>query len=224
MFARRSPLRDPADRSQALAVGALAVLLALAGCGSSSATTQTKSDPSVGSTAKQTTPAATTAASPSTTASTAEKVPTEDITVKSSPSLKPMPARYTCDGANISPTFSWSAVPHGIKEVDLFVLSALPVHGKYVVAWAVTGISPSTHRLSSTHLPAGTVVGRNSSGQARYSLCPAHGTTGQYVALLYALPRRVPVSTGFDVEALVEGKLTHIATSEGELFFSYARR
>jgi phosphatidylethanolamine-binding protein (PEBP) family uncharacterized protein len=210
--------------------GMLAAAAALAGCGSAdspsrSAGADTTATQATATTSAQTTAPAssTTSSTPSTASKTPEKLPTETITLKSSANLKPIPPRYTCDGSNISLPLSWSKVPRGTAEVDVFVLSALPVKGKFVVAWGVTGLSPRLHKLSSTHLPPGAVVGRNSFGQQRYSVCPPKGSTGQYAVLLYALPHKVAVKSGFDPETLVEYRLVHVAASQGELFFSYSR-
>jgi phosphatidylethanolamine-binding protein (PEBP) family uncharacterized protein len=188
--------------------------LCMAGCGSSDPAGSSAERPA---TANQQKPAPTTTAS-------SEKVPTADIEVKSPVRLKPIPARYTCDGADVSLPLSWSKVPPKTAEVDLFVLSALPINGKFVVAWAVAGINPHTHRLSSGRLPAGTVVGNNSSGQPRYSLCPPRGKEKQYAVLLFAVPRKIQVKRGFDAEALVEHTLVHLAAHEGETFLSYRRK
>jgi hypothetical protein len=67
-------------------------------------------------------------------------------------------------------------------------------------------------------LPKSAVLGRNSAGHDDYSLCPR---ASQYAVLLYALQRKLPVRQGFDPEALVEGKLVHLAEHEGETFISY---
>lgn len=88
----------------------------------------------------------------------------------------------------------------------------------------MAGLNPHLDRLTSTDLPSGTVVGRNSFGQSRYSLCPPRGSSGHYAILVYPLPHRVPVATGFDAETLIEHTLVHVAASEGELFLSYSRR
>jgi hypothetical protein len=139
-------------------------------------------------------------------------------------SLSQLPARYTCDGANVAPPLRWSKVPAGTKELDLFIVSALPINGKFVVAWAIAGLKPSVHSLTSRQLPVGVTTGNNSFGQARYSLCPASGNKSAYAILLYALPRKVPAKTGFDAEALLEGTLVHMASSQGETFISYRRK
>lgn len=153
-------------------------------------------------------------------AAVAEKAPQIDIRLTSSAPAGVLSARYTCDGSNVSPVFRWSGVPKGMRELDLFVLSTLPVHGKFDVAWAVAGINPRTTRISSAKLPRAVVIGRNSAGQDGYSLCPA---AKSYTALIYALPRKVSVSRGFQAEPLVNN-LVRIAGHEGSLFFAVSPR
>jgi hypothetical protein len=195
------------------------LMLALAGCGSSkqSVSTARSTQPST----SETQPAPSQTSSTASTAS--EHLPVEDITLKSAVKLKPFPARYTCDGANVPPPFTWTKMPAGTKEIALFVLSALPVNNKYIVAWGVSGLSPHLRGLRSGQLPSGAIVGNNSFGQARYSVCPRKGAKQQYAVLLYGIPRKVSVKQGFDVEQLVEHKLVHIASSQSEIFFTYTR-
>jgi phosphatidylethanolamine-binding protein (PEBP) family uncharacterized protein len=197
--------------------------LLLAGCGGASSTSHSASASTspANQGSAETKPAA---VQPTTTSAASEKVPVASIEVMSTVPFKPLPARYTCDGANISPPIEWTKVPSGTAEVDLFVVSALPINGRFVVSWALAGLKPSVRKLSAGHVPAGTIVGMNSFGHARYSFCPAKGSKGQYAILLYAVPHMVPVKSGFDAEALFEGKLVHIAPAEGEAYISYTRK
>ncbi len=141
----------------------------------------------------------------------------------SSVKLDPVSPHFTCDGANISPPVSWSHVPPTTAEIDLFLFNLAPVNGKLFANWAVAGLSPKLRGLSAGQLPAGAVLGRNSHGQVAYSLCPAKGPAVRYAFLMYALPKKIPVSTGFNAEALRE-KALHTAASAGLLGLSYKRR
>ncbi|HEV3072648.1 MAG TPA: YbhB/YbcL family Raf kinase inhibitor-like protein [Solirubrobacteraceae bacterium] len=131
-----------------------------------------------------------------------------------------MSAHYTCDGANVPPPISWSHVPPNTAEIDLFLFDLSPVHGKLFASWAVAGISPKLRGLSAGQLPAGAILGRNSHGQTGYSLCPPKGPAVRYAFLMYALPKKIPVSPGFDAEKLRE-KALHVAASAGLLGASY---
>lgn len=211
-------------RSTALG-SALIVTLALIGCGGSSSTTQSSSSSSTAASATPTSTTASASTTATTTSSTtsSEKVPTIDIQLASSVKLDPISAHYTCDGANISPPISWSHVPPNTQEIDLFLFNLAPVNGKLFANWAVAGISPKLHGLAAGQLPAGAVVGRNSRGQVAYSLCPAKGPAVRYAFLMYALPKKIPVQTGFVAEKLRETAL-HQAESAGLLGLSYKRK
>lgn len=137
--------------------------------------------------------------------------------------LSPIAARYTCDGADISPQLHWSGVPADTKEIELYLFNFLPVHGKLVASWAVAGLSPRLHGLPTGSLPPGAILGRNSNGHIGYSLCPARGKEVRLAFLMYALPEKVPVKAGFDAEAL-RAKSLHIAKSAGLLGVGYKRR
>jgi phosphatidylethanolamine-binding protein (PEBP) family uncharacterized protein len=213
-------------RSTAIAGALMAALaLILSGCGGSSSSTQSSSSSTTAASATPTSSTAseTTTASTTSSTTTSEKVPTIDIQLASSVKLDPISAHYTCDGANISPPISWSHVPSNTAEIDLFLFNLAPVHGKLFANWAVAGLSPKLRGLSAGQLPAGAILGRNSHGQVAYSLCPAKGPAVRYAFLLYALPRKIPVSTGFDAEKLRE-KALHEAESAGLLGLSYKRQ
>jgi hypothetical protein len=207
-------------RSPAAVGGALIAALALAGCGGSGSKSQSSSTTPAASATQTSSTASTTTTSTSTT--TSEKVPTIDIQLASSVKLDPMPARYTCDGANVSLPVTWSHVPSNTAEIDLFLFNLAPVHGKLYADWAVAGLSPKLRGLSAGQLPAGAILGRDSSGQVGYSICPAKGPAVRYAFLLYALPKKIPVTPGFNAEALRE-KALHEAESAGLLGASYKR-
>jgi phosphatidylethanolamine-binding protein (PEBP) family uncharacterized protein len=207
-------LRDQAAKAALLGTTLLALVLTACG-GTRAQATKSSTAPRAVAAAS-----ATTAADPPTTsvARSAEKVPNIDISVTSPVRVTPISARYTCHGANVPPPLHWSRIPRGTAELDVFILSTLPVHDKFNVAWAVTGLSPRSSGVTSGRLPAQAIVGRNSAGRDGYSLCPLGiAASGAYTVLLYALPHKVPVKPGFDAETLVEGRLVHTVEHEGQL-------
>src|ERR1041385_805791 len=190
----------------------LAASVGLAGCGggnsSSDSSLAGSTRPAHISTAAP--PSATDASTRTATKAQEEKVPTIDVELASSVPLEPISSHYTCDGSNVPPPLHWSKPPAGTVEQDLFVFSLNPAkNGKPTTVWAVAGLKPSVRRISS-RLPSSAVVGSNSFGQARYSLCPPKGEKETYGVLLYALNRHIPVKRGFDADSLVEEKLVHI--------------
>jgi phosphatidylethanolamine-binding protein (PEBP) family uncharacterized protein len=201
--------------SRQLAVGALAAMLALSGCGSS------------GSGSHPTTSATSATASPSATSAAAERsqksliklaIPAIAGTGEGHP---PIPVRYTCDGANISPALHWGGVPAGTQELVLLVahLSKAEFH----FDWSVVGLKPTLSGLAAGGLPPGAAVGRNSHGQTAYSVCPTQGVTQSYGVILLAMPRRVDLHSGFQAKQLAN-RGDREAIGEGQFGFSYKRR
>lgn len=109
-----------------------------------------------------------------------------------------IPAKYTCDGAGVSPPLSWQKVPAHAAELVLFVIddSANGVNGG--VRWIVGGIDPASGGVTAGAVPRGGIVGTNTAGKAAYSpICPAKGHTDTVELVLYALKRQIKLSPGF---------------------------
>jgi phosphatidylethanolamine-binding protein (PEBP) family uncharacterized protein len=146
----------------------------------------------------------------------------------SSPAFRtndPIPVRYTCDGADLSPPLSWKGVPPGTTELALFVADPEETArgGGPSTFWAVTGLRTTLHGLAAGRLPAGAIVGRNSLGQRRYSICPAKGRTHNYLIALYTLPHPIPVKPGFAADPF-QKIVARKGEYEGAMGFSYTRR
>lgn len=134
-----------------------------------------------------------------------------------------IPRSYTCDGANTSPPLKWRGIPAGTAELALFVMNLQPVNGKLYFDWAVAGIDPASAGLEAGRLPKGAVVGRNSSGHTGYSICPAEGGAETYALALYALPKRLSPSGGFDPLAL-RARAMKLSRRAGLMAASYRRQ
>lgn len=202
----------------AAACGTLVLGLAVTGCGSSSSTP---------SSSTQSTPAASSPQT-STSAPTGQEQAPKVIRV-SSPVFKgatPISARYTCDGADTSPPVQWSGIPPGTAELVLFIINinSLPGNGGPLIYWAVADLNPALQGISAGSLPSGAVVGRNSLGQSRYTICPTKSDGMQhYVVALFALKHALPTAAGFSAKALYKAAET-ADKSKGLTLFSYQRR
>ena len=178
---------QPTGLERRLLLGALCAGIALAGCGASrSATTTSHSEHAH---------------------TASERVPTVSIIVSTPTVLREkesyIPRRYTCDGANDSLPVRWSHIPPATADIAVFVVNLQPVHGRTFFDWALAGLSPTSHGVYSGRLPPGAVVGRNSYGNAGYSICPAKGTREEsYVVRVVALPHPLAASPGFNAEAV----------------------
>lgn len=133
----------------------------------------------------------------------------------------PLSARYTCDGTSTSPALHWQGVPEGTAELVLFAMNIQPVEGKLFFNWAVGGISPTLDEIKAGQLPKGAVVGRNSFGKIDYELCP-EGSAETYLFALFALPKKLSPSRGFDPLTLRK-EVAGTSGNVGLLAVSYTR-
>jgi phosphatidylethanolamine-binding protein (PEBP) family uncharacterized protein len=146
--------------------------------------------------------------------------------VLSSAAFKPggaIPARYTCDGAGLSPPLRWRNVPPGTAE---FLLLAIDLNGGRTdaVQWAVGGLGPGLRGIRIGRLPAGAVVGRNSAGKVGWGgICGARGRVHHVAFLFYALNRKLGLKAGFD-PATVRSELKDATLARGLAVATYERR
>lgn len=116
----------------------------------------------------------------------------------SSPAFEPggsIPARYTCDGADLSPALSWSGVPAGARSLALVVYdpdAPDPQAPRMTwIHWVLYDLPPDSGGLPEAvapeALPAGTREGLNDWKRTGYGgPCPPIGRH-RYFFKLYAL-------------------------------------
>jgi phosphatidylethanolamine-binding protein (PEBP) family uncharacterized protein len=220
---------------------ALAAAALLAGCGGSSSSS-TNSAASVSATSTQaststlSSSSAATSTSPSkttTSASSSQSTTTSGSSSAAKPALAAftlsspafprggkIPTRYTCAGANESPPLQWQKPPAGTAQLFLFALD-LAGGQSGAIRWAVGGISPSTRSFPAGHVPAGAIVGHNSTGSLGYAgVCPPAGKQHSVVFLLYALRNKLNLTSGFDPR-VVQGQLKGNTAGAGLMFGTY---
>jgi phosphatidylethanolamine-binding protein (PEBP) family uncharacterized protein len=133
-----------------------------------------------------------------------------------------IPTRYGCGGENESPALKWSDLPPEAAELVLLVLNSVPVDEALFFNYAVAGIDPSLSEVKAGEVPAGAVVGKNSSGTEDYSLCPPKGKSSEtYVFMLYAIPKALDPEPGFDPLKVREAVLAE-AGNVGYMVAPYA--
>lgn len=112
-----------------------------------------------------------------------------------------IPAIFTCDGKDISPPMEWGAVPSDTVGLALFVVGFTPQGTPNVyranVDWAVSGLSPSLHKIAAGQLPHEAFVGLAADHKRNYSVCPKHGVKERYQFELYGLPAGLSLSREF---------------------------
>jgi Raf kinase inhibitor-like YbhB/YbcL family protein len=107
---------------------------------------------------------------------------------------RPIPARFTCDGQDVSPALSWTAPPAGTVELALVVTDD---DAGGFVHWALAGIAPSAGGIAEDGTLPGSIEGATSFGETGWGgPCPPSGTH-TYRFTLYALSQQAEVADGF---------------------------
>jgi Raf kinase inhibitor-like YbhB/YbcL family protein len=107
-----------------------------------------------------------------------------------------VPARFTCDGADVAPPLAWDGVPEKAGAVALVVDDPDAPRGTFT-HWVVLDIPVDVTANDEADVPEGGVEAQNSAGRASYfGPCPPSGTH-RYRFTVYAL--RSPTGLGADV-------------------------
>jgi phosphatidylethanolamine-binding protein (PEBP) family uncharacterized protein len=109
-----------------------------------------------------------------------------------------IPSEYTCAGKGISPPLEWQSVPKGAAALVLFVIDDSSSNTEGGQRWIVANINPSSKGVAAGQTPEGGIVGTNTAGKAEYSpICPATGKSDTVEFVMYALSKKINVSSGF---------------------------
>lgn len=137
-----------------------------------------------------------------------------------------IPAKYTCDGDNVSPPLAWSGVPESAKTLALVADDPDAPRGTWV-HWVVYQI-PATEKGLPENVPAretldgGARQGRNDFKNTGYGgPCPPSGTH-RYFFKLYALDASLDLAPGATTDQLL-GLIEGHAVAEGQLMGRYKR-
>ncbi len=135
-----------------------------------------------------------------------------------------IPSRYTCDGEDISPPFSWNADLPKIAAYALIVDDPDAPMGTWVhwVAWNIPNPSLAEGIPARTKLEDGTRQGRNSWNKTGYGgPCPPSGEH-RYFFKVHALDTLLDLSEATDAAALSKAMKGHVL-AQGEIVGRYAR-
>ncbi|MDD5326450.1 MAG: YbhB/YbcL family Raf kinase inhibitor-like protein [Phycisphaerae bacterium] len=137
-----------------------------------------------------------------------------------------IPAKYTCDGLEISPPLQWDGVPDGTKSIAL--ISDDPDARKETwVHWVLFNMPADTRELeenipSDKTLANGARQGINDSRGIGYgSPCPPTGTH-RYYFKIYALDTKLDLAAGVKKSDLLKAMEGHIL-GQGQLMGRYKR-
>ena len=133
-----------------------------------------------------------------------------------------IPAKYTCDGADISPPLKIENIPAGTKSLVLIVDDPDAPAGTWV-HWVVWNIDPSTREIKEDSVPQSASQGMTDFRRQAYGgPCPPSGTH-RYFFKLYALDSLLtpgPRATKTAVENAMKGRIL----AQAELVGLYARK
>lgn len=142
-----------------------------------------------------------------------------------SPAFAPgeaIPARHTCSGADVQPDLVWTAPPPGTQSLAL-IMDDPDAPGGTWVHWVLFNLPPQARTLTASEaLPAGSVSGKNSWGNAGYGgPCPPFGTHHYYFKL-YALDVTPDLAVGATKAELLAKMEGHVL-AKAELMGTYAK-
>jgi len=138
-----------------------------------------------------------------------------------------IPAKYTCDGADISPPLQWEAVPEGTKSIALICDDPDAPMGTFV-HWVIFGLPAEERELaenipSDETLPSGAKQGVSDFGRIGYGgPCPPSGTH-RYFFKIYALDTEIALAAGASKRELLGAMEGHIL-GQGQLIGKYKRQ
>ena len=126
-----------------------------------------------------------------------------------------IPAKYTCDGANVSPALAWNEPPAATQSFAL-VVDDPDAPTKTVIHWLIYDLPPATRALpegipTKPKLPDGSRQGKNVAGKIGYTgPCPQAGAAHHYFFKLYALDYVTGLKTkasDADVDKAIKGHI-----------------
>ncbi len=136
---------------------------------------------------------------------------------------QPIPAKYTCDGQDISPPLHWSDESTGTQSFALVMDDPDAPVGTWV-HWVLFNVPADLRDLPEKAAPPkGSLEGKNSWGRLGYGgPCPPSGTH-RYFFKLYALDTTLNLASGASKEQLLKAMEGHIL-AQAELMGVYSRK
>lgn len=147
---------------------------------------------------------------------------------------KPIPKKYTGEGADVSPPLSWDTLPEGTKALALICDDPDAPTPQPWVHWVIYNIPANAKGLpegvakdAELKEPPGAMQGKNSwpTGQTigyRGPMPPPGHGTHHYHFKLYALDGPLSIGPGVDKKTLLEKMAGHVI-GQGQLIGTYAR-
>ncbi len=130
-----------------------------------------------------------------------------------------IPKKYTCEGENINPPISISAIPEDAVQLALIMEDPDAPNGTFD-HWIVWNIPPDKAIISENSKPG--ISGKNSAGDIGYmGPCPPNGSH-RYFFKAFALNVAIDPEAGADKAGLMAAMKGHII-ARGELIAHYQK-
>lgn len=138
-----------------------------------------------------------------------------------------IPAKYTCQGQDISPPLAWSGAPEETKTLAL-IMDDPDAPGGVFTHWVIFNLPADSHSLpeavpTETESPRDALQGRNDFGKIGYGgPCPPPGYPHRYRFTLYALDRQLSLKAGSSKQQVLDATRGH-TLAQGQLAGTYQR-
>ncbi|MBW2147646.1 MAG: YbhB/YbcL family Raf kinase inhibitor-like protein [Deltaproteobacteria bacterium] len=138
-----------------------------------------------------------------------------------------IPAKYTCDGADLSPPLEWTGAPEGVETFALIADDPDAPVGTWVhwVLFNIPGIANSLPEgvPAEERLEGGAIQGINGFRRIGYGgPCPPPGKPHRYFFKLYALSKKLDLPPGVAKKNLLKSMEGSIL-GQAELMGMYGR-
>ena len=141
---------------------------------------------------------------------------------------QPIPAKYTCDGNDVSPPLQWTNTPANTKSFALIADDPDAPMGTWV-HWVAYNLSPSMGALpegveKSQFITGNAMQGLNDFHRLGYGgPCPPSGKPHRYFFKIYALDTVLNLTPGLTKRELLQATNGHVL-AEGQLMGTYQRK
>lgn len=134
---------------------------------------------------------------------------------------RPIPARFTADGSNISPELRLENPPPGVASYALIMDDPDAPRGTWV-HWVVWNLPADTIDIPEGELPDGAVEGRNDWGRTSYGGPAPPSGTHRYFFKAYALDAMLNLPIATDKAGLERAMQGHVL-AKAALMGTYSR-
>jgi len=149
------------------------------------------------------------------------------ISTTSFPGGGPIPKKFTCDGADVSPELSWTGAPSGTQGFALIADDPDTPVGNWN-HWVLFDLPAQTNALAEgmpkvDEVPNGGRQGRNDFRKIGYGgPCPPPGKPHRYFFRLYALDKMLNLKPGCSKQEVEQAMQGHVL-AKAEVMGTYQR-